>query len=121
MSQAVNVQCPKCAAANLVDPGPARRSFAASALFLGQRAAQAAWEAMRRSETRIKSYRDKRDVPLSLLKELESSARQYWNTALTVEAEHVPEVRRHVASKVESYMKEVEKTLRQFWQWHHQG
>jgi len=100
------------------DPASAMRVFAASgALFIGQRAAQASWEAMRRAETRINNYRDKRAVPLALLEELESTARGHWTTLFTTEAELVPELQRYVAAKIESSMKSVEKTLRQFWQW----
>jgi len=121
ISQAVNVPCPSCGAMTLLDPGPGLRSFAAAALFIGQRSAQTAWEAMRRAEARINGYRDRREVPLELLRELESSAREYWTTTLTVEAEQVPELAKHMTAKLEGAMKGVEKTLRQFWQWRQQG
>jgi hypothetical protein len=105
-----------------VDADVARRMILASGgLFLGQREAQEAWEAMRRAETRINNYREKRAVPLELLKELESSARTYWTTALGVEARHAPEQQPYVAAKIESYMKDVGKTLRRYWQWREQA
>jgi hypothetical protein len=90
---------------------------ASGALFIGQRQAQQAWEAMTRAETRINLYRESRDVPMPLLEELESSARQYWTTLFSVEAEHVPDKQRHVADKIESRMKDVNRTLQQHWQW----
>ncbi|MFH0900009.1 MAG: hypothetical protein V2A73_05200, partial [Pseudomonadota bacterium] len=120
VSQAVGVTCAACSGANVVDPGPAMRMFAAGAIYLGQVAAADAWDSWKRAEARIDNYRNKGDVPMALLKELESSARQYWTTTLSVEAEHVPELQPHVVAKVDSYMKEVRKKLQDFWQWRQQ-
>jgi hypothetical protein len=72
---------------------------------------------MTKAQTRINSYRDRKDVPLTLLKELESSTRRYHTTVLNVEAEHVPVQRPYVAAKLDRAMKDVERTLRQYWQW----
>jgi len=67
--------------------------------MLGQWEAQGAWEAMMRVENSINAYREQKDVPLELLRQLESVSRQYWTTALTVEAQHAPELQQHVPAK----------------------
>ena len=67
--------------------------------------------------TQINQYRDRKDVPFDLLQQYEAAARGYWTTRFHVEAELVPEQRQFVAQKIESYMKSVNKTLRQHWQW----
>lgn len=100
----------------------ARASFVGSyARYLGERAAQADWEQMQRAQTRINVPRDRKDVPLALLEELESSARRYFTTVLEVEAAHAPLQQPYVAAKLERYMKDIEKTLRQDWQWRGRG
>jgi len=60
-------------------------------------------------------------VPLELLRELESTSRQYWTTTLSVEARHAPEQQQYLQAKIDRYMHDVEKTLRQYWQWRQQG
>jgi hypothetical protein len=91
------------------------------ARYLGERAAHGDWEIMRRAQARINVPRDRKDVPLAQLEELESSARRYFTTWLEVEASHAPLQRPYVAAKIERYMKDVEKTLRQYWQWRGRG
>lgn len=93
----------------------------AGAHHLGEHAGQQDWERMQRAQTRINGYRDRKDVPLSLLEELESSARRYYTTVLEVEARHAPLQRPYVTAKLERYMKDVERTLRQHWQWRARG
>jgi hypothetical protein len=87
------------------------------ARYLGERAAHADWEIMQRAQARINVPRDRKDVPLAQLEELESSARRYFTTWLEVEASHAPLQQPYVAAKIERYMKDIEKTLRQYWQW----
>ena len=95
-----------------------RRAFAASgAMYLGERAALPAWQTMTRAQTRINNYRNRKDVPLALLQEYEHAAREYWTTRLNVEAEHVPEQQKYVAGKLEAYLKDAFKILRQHRQW----
>jgi hypothetical protein len=95
-----------------------RAVFVASgALYLGERAALADWERMLRAQTSINGYREAKDVPLALLEELEASARRYFTTLLEVEASHAPLQAPYVALKLERYMKDIERTLRQHWQW----
>lgn len=96
----------------------AQAIFAGSgALCLAQRAAFDSWATMKRAETEMNSYRNKRDVPMTLLEEFSDAARAYWETLLTVEADQVPEIRQHVPMKLAGYTKTIEKTLRQYWQW----
>lgn len=118
VSQALDVACPHCRAVNTIEPGASLRMFAAGgALALAEHAALSHWEAMKRAEIRIDQYRDKKAVPMDLLRAFESSSRAYHGTRLEVEAQHVPEQRAYVAMKLERYMKDAEKKLRQFWQW----
>ena len=72
---------------------------------------------MMRAQTAINGYRDRKDVPLALLEELEATSRSYWTTVLMVEAEHVPELTQYVDAKIDRYMKDVTRTLQQYWQW----
>jgi hypothetical protein len=99
-----------------------RAAFEGSgARHLGEWEAHVDFERMTRAQTRINGYRDKKDVPITLLKELEASARRYFTTVLTVEAEHVPLQKPYVDAKIERHMKDIERTLRQFWQWRARG
>jgi hypothetical protein len=90
---------------------------ACGAMHLAAEAARPAHEATRRIETRIKQYRDAKDVPLALLVEFEATSRAYWTMRLEEEARHDPEQGRYVAAKLDRYMKDVLKTLRRYWQW----
>jgi hypothetical protein len=99
-----------------------RAAFEGSgARHLGEWAAHEDWERMTRAQTRINAYRDKKEVPITLLKELEASARRYHTTVLSVEVEHVPLQQPYVNAKVERYMKDIGRTLRGFWQWRARG
>ena len=99
-----------------------RAAFEGSgARHLAERAAHEDWERMTRAQTRINGYRDRKDVPITLLKELESSARRHFTTIFSVEAEHLPLQKPHVAAKIERHMKDIERTLRQHWQWRERG
>jgi hypothetical protein len=91
------------------------------ARHLAERAGHEDWERMTRAHTRIKNFRDTKDVPIVLLKELESSARRYFTTLFTVEAELLPLQAPYVAAKIERHMKDIERTLRQHWQWRERG
>ena len=115
---ALNVECGYCLAVNTIEPGPALRMFAVTgAMWLAERQALGLWEAMTRAHGQIKDYRDSKDVPLELLREYERVSRGYWTERLTAEADFAPEQRPFVAQKIDSYMKGVNKTLRQHWQW----
>jgi len=115
---ALNVECGYCRAVNTIEPGQALRAFASvGGMHMAERQALPLWESMTRALTTIHQYRDRNDVPLALLREYEATARGYWTTRLSVEADFVPEQRPYVAQKIESYMKGVVKTLRQHWQW----
>jgi hypothetical protein len=99
-----------------------RAAFEGSgARYLGEWQAHVDWVRMTKAQTRIDSYRDRKDVPITLLKELEASSRRYHTTVLAVEAEHVPLQQPYVAAKVDRFMKDVERTLRQYWQWRARG
>jgi hypothetical protein len=123
VSASLNVECGYCKSINTIHPGTALRMFAASgAIHLAAEVARAPNEAMRRCELRIKQYRDAKDVPLALLIELEATSRTYWTTRLEEEAKHNPEEQKYVAAKLERYMKDVQRTLRRYWQWReHEG
>jgi hypothetical protein len=115
---ALNVECGYCLAVVTIEPGLALRAFAAvGAMALAEREALHLWEAMTRALTRINSYRERKDVPIELLREYERAGRGYWTKRLTTEAEFAPEQRPFVTQKIESYMKSVNKTLREHWQW----
>jgi hypothetical protein len=114
----LNVECAYCKSINTVHPGVALRMFAASgALHLAGEVARGANEAMRRLETRIKQYRDAKDVPLALLIEFEATSRTHWTTRLEEEARHDPTQAQYVPAKLERYMNDVLRTLRRYWQW----
>ena len=99
-----------------------RAAFEGSgARHLAERAGHEDWERMTRAQTRINNYRDRKAVPITLLKELESSAHRYFTTLFTVEAEHLPLQAPYVAAKIERHMKDIERTLRQHWQWRERG
>ncbi len=91
------------------------------ARYLGERAAHPDWEKMQRAQARMNVYRDRKEVPLALLEELSNSSRRYFTTVLEVEASHAPLQQPYVAAKVERYMKDTERTLRQYWQWRGRG
>jgi hypothetical protein len=96
----------------------ARALFVGSgALCLAQKAAFDAWEIMTRTEVAMNQYHDDRDVPLELLERYQAAATEYWTTLLNVEADHVPEIRQHVPTKLQRYTKDISKTLRRYWQW----
>ena len=115
---ALNVECGYCQAINTIEPGPALRMFAVTgAMYLAERQALDQWEAMTIAETQINSYRDRKEVPLDLLREYERAGRGYWTERMTVEAEFAPELRPYVQQKIDSYMKSVNKKLRDHWQW----
>jgi hypothetical protein len=115
---ALNVECGYCRAVNTIEPGRELRMFAAvGAMALAERQALDLWETMTRTLNQINSYRDRKDVPLELLQQYERAGRGYWTTRVTAEADYAPEQRPFVAQKIESYMKSVNKTLRQHWQW----
>ena len=114
----LNVECGYCRAVNTIEPGQALRAFASvGGMHMAEREALPLWESMTRALTDIHQFRDRNDVPLALLQQCEAAARGYWTTRLTIEADLVPEQRPYVAQKIESYMKSVNKTLRQHWQW----
>lgn len=118
VSQSLNVDCTYCRSVNTVHPGDALRMFAASgAMFLAAEAARPHGEAMKRLETRIKQYRDAKQVPLAVLVELEAASRNYWTTRLSEEARYNPDEAKYVPAKLERYMKDALKTLRRYWQW----
>lgn len=104
-------------AATSGDPAARCLFVGSGALCLGQQAAFDAWEAMTRAETRMGQYRKSRAVPMSLLEQYEAAATEYWTTLLNVEAQHVPEIAQHVPLKLQGYLKTVNRTLRQYWQW----
>jgi phage FluMu protein Com len=115
---ALNVECGYCRAVNTIEPGRELRAFAAvGAMALAERQALDLWEAMTRTLAQINSYRERKEVPLELLREYERAGRGYWTTRLTAEADYAPEQRPFVTQKIESYLKSVHKTLRQHWQW----
>jgi hypothetical protein len=115
---ALNVECGYCRAVNTIEPGRALRAFAVvGAMALAERQALDLWEAMTRALTQINYYRERKDVPLELLREYERAGRGYWTKRLAAEADFAPEQRPFVTQKIESYMKSVNKTLRQHWQW----
>jgi hypothetical protein len=115
---ALNVECGYCRAVNTIEPGRALRAFAAAgAMALAERQALDLWETMTRALTQINNYRERKDVPLELLQEYERAGRGYWTKRLTAEADYAPEQRPFVTQKIDSYMKSVNKTLRQHWQW----
>jgi hypothetical protein len=115
---ALNVECGYCLAVSTIEPGQALRMFAiVGAAALAERQALGQWEAMTRALARINQYRERTDVPLELLAEYERAGRGYWTERLTVEADFAPEQRPFVAQQLESRMKGVHKTLRQYWQW----
>jgi hypothetical protein len=115
---ALNVECGYCRAVNTIEPGLALRAFAAvGAMALAERQALDQWEAMTRAHGRIKRYRERTDVPLELLRGYERAGRDYWTTRAGAEADFAPEQRPFVEQRVESSMKGVHKTLRQYWQW----
>ncbi len=118
VSEALNVECGYCDAMNTVDPGTAMRMFAAmGAHHLAEQAAMPDRAAMMRAEHRMNQYRDNKDVPMALLEEFEAAARRYHTRRLTCEAEHNPELQKHVDMKLARYMKDAERTLKQYWQW----
>jgi hypothetical protein len=115
---ALNVECGYCRAVNTVEPGQALRAFATvGAMALAERQALDLWEAMTRALTRINDYRDRKDVPLELLREYERAGRGYWTERVGAEADFAPEQRPFVPQRIDSCMKSVNKTLRQHWQW----
>lgn len=118
VAQSLNVACHHCKAVNTVHPGDALRAFAmVGAMHLAAEAARPANETMRRLETRIKQYRNDKDVPLALLLEFEAVTREHWTTRLSCEARHNPDEQKYVAAKLERYMKDCYRTLRRYWQW----
>jgi hypothetical protein len=77
---------------------------------------------MRRLETRIKQYRDAKEVPLDLLIELHDASRTHWKTRLEEEARHDPVQAKYVPQKLDRYMTDTLRTLRRYWQWReHEG
>ena len=90
---------------------------AGCAIYVGQSRAQDDWETMTRAENEINSFRDRKDVPMPLLERYHDAAQRYWTVVLETEAELVPVNKPHVAAKIERYMKDVQKLLRQHWQW----
>jgi hypothetical protein len=86
-------------------------------MALAERQALDLWEAMTRAHAQISHYRNREEVPLGLLHEYERAGRGYWTERVTAEASFAPEQRQYVDQKIESYMKGVNKTLRQHWQW----
>ena len=118
VSEALNVECGYCQAVNTVDPGDALRSFAGfGAMWIAEGHALPAWQRMKRAELSMESYRDKKDVPMATLEAFDAAARAYWTTRFGIEAEFVPELKKHVAGKVDANLKTANKTLRQYWQW----
>lgn len=118
VSRSLNVACAYCTALNTVHPGDAMRMFAASgAIHLAADEARASGDTMRRLETRLRQYRDKATVPLALLIELQATTYQYWSTRLEVEARYNPDDAPYVPAKLERHLKDVQRTLRQYWQW----
>jgi hypothetical protein len=118
VSQAREVTCTRCGTKVVIEPGDAWRIFAASgARLLADAAALSSYEAMVRADLAISQYRDRKQVPLALLTEYEASARQHWTTVFEVEAQYVPEQWQYVASKIERHMHDVNRRLRDFWQW----
>lgn len=103
------------------DEGARAALVGSFARYLGERAAHADWEAMQRAQAQMNVHRDRKEVPLALLEEFWSSSRRYFTTVLEVEASHAPLQQPYVAAKVERYMKDTEKTLRQYWQWRGRG
>jgi hypothetical protein len=101
-----------------VHPGDAMRMFAASgAHHLAADEARLSGDALRRLETHLRQYRDKATVPLALLIELEATTYQHWATRLEVEARYNPDDATYVPAKLERHLKDVQRTLRQYWQW----
>jgi hypothetical protein len=118
VSQSLNVECAHCRSMNTVHPGLALRMFVASgAMFHAAEEARADGEATKRLETRIKQYRDAKEVPLALLVELEATSRRYWTTRLSAEARYNPDEAKYVPAKLERHLKDTQKTLRRYWQW----
>lgn len=118
VSEALNVKCGYCDAMNTVDPGTAMRMFAAmGALHLAEHAARSHRVAMMRAEHLIDEYRDNKDVPLSLLEEFEGASSRYYTTRLTVEAQHNPELQKHIEMKLARHTKDANRKLKQYWQW----
>lgn len=118
ISRSLNVTCAYCNSLNTVHPGDAMRMFAASgAIHLAADEARPWAEAMRRIETQLRQYRDKAAVPIALLIELETTTHQHWSTRLAVEARYNPDDAPYVQSKLDRHMKDLQRTLRQYWQW----
>ncbi len=100
------------------EPDQALRMFGAGGgVVLAEYAAVEHWAAMKWALTQIHSFRNKKDVPMELLSHYQEAVTQYWRVRLTVEAEHAPIQQQYVAGKLDSYVKDATKVLRQHPQW----
>ncbi len=122
VSQARDVACGHCNAVVTVEPGAAWRIFSGNgARLLADAAALPDYEVMVRTEGRINAYRDRKDVPLELLVEYERAARAHYTKVFEIEASYVPELQGYVAAKIDRHMHDIQRKLRDYWQWRQQA
>ncbi len=105
-------------AATNPDQATAQRMFGATgAPLLAEHAAIENWAAMMHAQTQINGYREKKDVPMPLLEHYAEASATYWRIRHSVEAEHNPAQQAHLATKIERFVGEAHKLLRQHPQW----
>lgn len=105
-----------------VDPETALRIAAPTCgAMLAEHAAIEHWAAMKTAQTQVQGYRDKRAVPLELLRYYDTVGTRYWRIRLQVEAEHDPTQRPHLEMKLAGRTKEVTSFLRRYPQWRQPG
>jgi hypothetical protein len=101
--RAVTLQCGRCGAAGVFEPGELLRGVAAvGAHALAQEAAWAQWLGMRGAERRWRLVRP--PCPLPLLKDHERAQIAYWRAYVAARAQLEPELGRDPALEVRSRM-----------------
>lgn len=118
VGQSQNMNCPACGVMQLVEPGNDFRLFAVSAaLWVGEWDAIEHWLAMKRTEVQIRQYRERAQVPLPLLQNYHNAAQACYSTTFGVEAQLVPPKAAHIPRQMKAHMKDVNRLLRDHWQW----
>lgn len=99
------------------DPGAMQMFTHGGAVFLAEQAAIEHWAAMKTARTKIQAYRNKKAVPMQLLKYYAQVSANYWRVRYSTEAKYNQTQQASLETKIANFTQESHKLLHEHPQW----
>ena len=99
------------------DPGAMTMFAHGGAVALAEQAAIENWAGMKVAETRIRGFRNKRAVPMTLLDYYAKVSANYWRVRHSTEAQYNPSQQSSLETKIANFTRESHRLLREHPQW----